>query len=85
MWGGIVYNIHQAMTIGNELNGISMQKIGLFLHGPVRWNLGKDGCAKLDEFSEKFQMAFDPCPLIYRKLCCKFLSDPGPIIVYACH
>ena len=25
-------------------------------------HLGKDGCAKWDEFSEKFQTAFDPPP-----------------------
>ena len=34
--------------------------------------LEKDGCAKSDEFSEKFQMAFD-LPLIFGKSCCKYL------------
>ena len=32
---------------------------------------GKDPTTKLDEFLEKFQMAFDP-PLIFGKLCCNF-------------
>ena len=30
------------------------------------------GCTKSDDFSEKFQTAFDPPPLIFGKLCCKF-------------
>ena len=33
--------------------------------------LGKDGVSKTDEFSEKFQTAFDP-PLIFGKSCCAF-------------
>ena len=34
--------------------------------------LGNGGATKLDEFSEKFQTAFDPLPLIFGKLYCKF-------------
>ena len=34
--------------------------------------LGNGGATKLDEFSEKFQTAFDPPPLIFGKLYCKF-------------
>ena len=34
-------------------------------------HLGKDGVSKTDEFSEKFQTAFDP-PLIFGKSCCAF-------------
>ena len=33
---------------------------------------GKDGISKTDEFSEKFQTAFDPPPLIFGKSCCAF-------------
>ena len=35
--------------------------------------LGKLSPSKMDEFSEKFQTSFDP-PLIFGKLCCKFLK-----------
>ena len=35
-------------------------------------SLGMDPATKSDEFSEKFQTAFDP-PLIFRKLYCNFL------------
>ena len=35
--------------------------------------LGKGPATKSDEFSEKFQTAFDPSPLIFGKLYCKFL------------
>ena len=34
--------------------------------------LGKGPATKLDEFLEKFQTAFDPPPLIFRKLHCNF-------------
>ena len=33
--------------------------------------LGKDPATKSDEFLEKFQMAFDPLPLIFGQLYCK--------------
>ena len=36
--------------------------------------LGKGGATKSDEFSEKFQTAFDP-PLIFGKLYCNFFSE----------
>ena len=35
--------------------------------------LGKDAATKSDEFLEKLQTAFDPPPLIFGKLYCKFL------------
>ena len=35
------------------------------------YDSGKDGCTKLDKFSEKFQTAFDP-PSHFWKLSCKF-------------
>ena len=34
--------------------------------------LGKGGCTNLDEFSGKFQTAFDLPPLIFGKLYCNF-------------
>ena len=34
--------------------------------------LGTGGHKKMDEFSEKFQTAFDPPPLIFGKLCSNF-------------
>ena len=34
--------------------------------------LGKGPATKSDEFLEKFQTAFDPTPLIFGKLYCKF-------------
>ena len=34
--------------------------------------LGTGGPTKMDEFSEKFQTAFDPPPLIFGKLYCGF-------------
>ena len=34
--------------------------------------LGKGKNTKSDEFSEKFQTAFDPLPLIFGKLYCNF-------------
>jgi len=37
---------------------------------PVLW-LGKDGVSKTDEFSEKFQTAFDPPPH-FRKIMLRF-------------
>ena len=39
---------------------------------PVFSAFGKDPATKSDEFLEKFQTAFDPPPLIFGKLCCKF-------------
>ena len=43
----------------------------------LSWNafnlpLEKDPATKSDDFLEKFQTAFDPPPLIFRKLDCKF-------------
>ena len=40
-------------------------------------SLGKLSPSKTDEFSEKFQTAYDPPPppLIFGKLCCKFFSE----------
>ena len=35
--------------------------------------LGTGHATKSDEFPEKFQAAFDPPPLIFGKLCCKFV------------
>ena len=37
--------------------------------------LGTGGCTKTDEFSEKFQTAFD-APLIFGKSCCNFSEKP---------
>ena len=38
-------------------------------------------CTKSDEFSRKNQTAFDPPPLIFGKLCCKFvMTDMVPKI-----
>ena len=49
------------------------------------YSLGKDGVSKIDLFSEKFQTAFDPPPLIFGKLCCnfflKFMTEVSSIIV----
>ena len=36
--------------------------------------LGKPVPTKTDEFSEKFQTAFDPPPLIFGKSCCRFFK-----------
>ena len=35
------------------------------------WILGTGDDTKTDKFSEKFQTAFDPPPLIFGKSCCK--------------
>ena len=37
--------------------------------------LGKPPPSKTDEFSEKFQTAFDPPPLIFGKSCCRFFKQ----------
>ena len=37
--------------------------------------LGKDGCAKSDEFSEKFQTAFDPPPFMENYVAIFFIMD----------
>ena len=39
---------------------------------PIYLELGNGPATKPDEFSEKFQSTFDPPPLIFGKLCCKF-------------
>ena len=36
------------------------------------YSLGKDGVSKINVFSEKFQTAFDPPPLIFGKSCWAF-------------
>ena len=43
-----------------------------WFHTTVVGRLGMPTSSKTDEFSEKFQTAFDPPPLIFGKLCCKF-------------
>ena len=45
--------------------------------------LGKDGCTKSDYFSEKFQTAFEPQPLIFGKLYCKFFIMDMVTYIYA--
>ena len=45
------------------------------------YHKGKDGVSKTDEFSEKFQTAFDPPPLIFGKSCCAF-RDKSAYVQY---
>ena len=51
--------------------------------------LGKPTPSKTDEFSEKFQTAFDPPPLIFGKLCCnfflKFMTKVSSIMAKICN
>ena len=47
---------------------ISTRKYQVFLPDVI----GKGNPSKADEFSEKFQTAVDPAPLIFRKSCCGF-------------
>ena len=46
---------------------------------------GKDGATKSDEFSDEFQTAFHLRPSSSENYVAIFLSDPSPIIGYACH
>ena len=52
-------------------------------------HLGKLSPSKTDEFSEKFQTAFDPPPLIFGKLCCtffpKFMTEVSSIMAKICN
>ena len=42
----------------------------------------RDGATKSDEFSEKFQTAYDIPPLIFVKLCCKFFWKTSEKALY---
>ena len=56
----------------------------------VNYVLGTHSPSKTDEFSEKFQTAFDPPhPLIFGKLCCnffpKFMTEVSSLMAKICN
>ena len=62
-----------------------IRTLNLVIHGLI--TLGKDGCAKSDEFSEKIQTAFNPTPLIFGKSYFNFFGNAtfpseGTVAVY---
>ena len=59
----------------NEGNHVQFYDPGILLATLIEQRLGTLTPSKTDEFSEKFQTAFDsPPPLIFGKLCCKIFK-----------
>ena len=60
-----------------------------FLKEIYNTKYGKPCTSKTDEFSEKFQTAFDPTPITFRKSYCnffpKFMTKVSPIMVKICN